>query len=194
MKIISVLSILALLLLTLHGVPGSEGRHRRGKKKECRDPPRSALRRKLRFFNGYKESPFIRPLQKIRHQVKNATRHRNPCKAYSKSTDVHHRSSSPWNYRIDYDPKRFPDELAVAECLCKGCLIHGFEDFTMQSQPVTTKIQVLRSTGRCDWRGFFSYRFHWEDVPIACTCVRPEPAVNMQDSDVYEDYDEYEYD
>ncbi|KAL4657091.1 interleukin-17C-like [Arapaima gigas] len=91
------------------------------------------------------------------------------------ASSAHHsnRSVSPWRYRIDRDEDRYPSVMAVAECLCEGCIINGVEDTTYNSVPVTQVKKVLRRL-RCSTDPDRYYlKTAFVEVAVACTCVIP---------------------
>ncbi|XP_053550949.1 interleukin-17C-like [Bombina bombina] len=93
-----------------------------------------------------------------------------------KSELLHERSISPWTLRIDYDEDRFPQELAFAECSCKGCISSktGKEDFNLTSVLVYQKMMVLRRKPCPDNSKTYIFELNYEDVPVACTCAVPK--------------------
>ncbi|EFB15526.1 hypothetical protein PANDA_001220, partial [Ailuropoda melanoleuca] len=89
--------------------------------------------------------------------------------------DVHQRSISPWRYR------RYPQKLAVAQCLCRGCVNAktGRETAALSSVPLLQSLLVLRrrpcsrdATG-LPTPGAFSFHTEFIRVPVGCTCVLP---------------------
>uniref|UniRef100_A0A8C9SM46 Interleukin-17C-like n=2 Tax=Scleropages formosus TaxID=113540 RepID=A0A8C9SM46_SCLFO len=92
------------------------------------------------------------------------------------ASSPHHsnRSISPWRYRIDYDEDRYPKSVAVAVCLCEGCIINGTEDTSYNSVPVRQVRRVLRRV-RCPLNSTrYSLKTSLMEVPVACTCVIPK--------------------
>ncbi|KAJ6657130.1 hypothetical protein lerEdw1_002719 [Lerista edwardsae] len=93
------------------------------------------------------------------------------------SSEVHERSISPWTYRIDEDKDRFPEKLAFAECLCKGCIDSktGAETTALNSVPVLQSLMVLHRKPcqhGSDSPGF-TFEVRYIKVPVACTCALP---------------------
>ncbi|KAJ7997739.1 hypothetical protein DPEC_G00215250 [Dallia pectoralis] len=90
--------------------------------------------------------------------------------------DYSQRSVSPWRYIIDRMEGRFPERIAVAECLCKGCLItrsgHQAENHDYNSVPIMQTQMVLKKTKCHNDTGKYSLSSHFIQVPIACTCVK----------------------
>ncbi|XP_066542753.1 interleukin-17D [Hoplias malabaricus] len=81
-------------------------------------------------------------------------------------------SISPWAYRINHDPARYPRFLPEAYCLCRGCLIgpNRQESEQYRSMPVYIPTAVLKRTGSCVG-GRHSYIESYVSVPVGCTCV-----------------------
>ncbi|XP_005345849.1 interleukin-17C [Microtus ochrogaster] len=98
--------------------------------------------------------------------------------------DTHQRSISPWKYRIDTDQNRFPQKLAVAECLCRGCINAktGRETAALNSVQLLQSLLVLRrqpcsQDGASDpTPGSFAFHTEFIRVPVGCTCVLPRSA------------------
>ncbi|KAM5262633.1 interleukin-17C [Ctenodactylus gundi] len=95
--------------------------------------------------------------------------------------DTHQRSISPWRYRIDTDEDRYPQKLAFAECLCRGCINTrtGQETAALNSVLLHQSLLVLRrrpcsrhSVGSPTPRAF-SFHTEFIRVPVGCTCVLP---------------------
>lgn len=85
---------------------------------------------------------------------------------------------------IDTDESRYPQKLAVAECLCKGCISArtGRETAALNSVPLHQSLLVLRrqpcsrdATGT-PTPGAFTFHTESIRVPIGCTCVLPRVA------------------
>ncbi|KAG7263701.1 hypothetical protein CRUP_007769 [Coryphaenoides rupestris] len=97
--------------------------------------------------------------------------------------DVKDRSISPWRLVYDTDNDRYPHTLAVAQCLCGGCITiksgdisGGTEDFTYNSRQVNQSRTVLRKE-LCDKPvDGKTHRLVWStvSVAVACTCVKPK--------------------
>lgn len=80
---------------------------------------------------------------------------------------------------IDTQEDRFPRQIAVAQCLCKGCIMTNGNDARVEnngynSAPINQSRVVLRKV-LCEG-GEDKYRLVVErvDVPIGCTCVTPK--------------------
>ncbi|XP_043837133.1 interleukin-17C [Dromiciops gliroides] len=91
------------------------------------------------------------------------------------------RSLSPWSYRIDTDENRYPQKLAFAECLCKGCINmkSGRETSSFNSILLHQRVMVLRRRP-CALKGdaqvtpgAFTFHIEYINVPVGCTCVLP---------------------
>ncbi|XP_045845191.1 interleukin-17C [Meles meles] len=98
--------------------------------------------------------------------------------------DIHQRSISPWRYRVDTDESRYPQKLAFADCLCRGCISArtGRETAALNSVPLQQTLLVLRrrpcsrdATGP-PTPGAFSFHTEFIRVPVGCTCVLPRSA------------------
>ncbi|XP_070255025.1 interleukin-17C [Myotis yumanensis] len=95
--------------------------------------------------------------------------------------DIHQRSISPWRYRVDTDENRYPQKLAVAECLCRGCINArtGRETAALNSVPLHQSLLVLRrrpcslDASGVPTPGAFAFHAESIRVPIGCTCVLP---------------------
>ncbi|XP_005073181.2 interleukin-17C [Mesocricetus auratus] len=98
--------------------------------------------------------------------------------------DTHQRSISPWKYRVDTDKNRYPQKLAVAECLCRGCINAktGRETAALNSVQLLQSLLVLRrqpcsQDGTADpTPGSFTFHTEFIRVPVGCTCVLPRSA------------------
>ncbi|XP_049478353.1 LOW QUALITY PROTEIN: interleukin-17C [Panthera uncia] len=97
---------------------------------------------------------------------------------------IHQRSISPWRYRVDTDESRYPQKLAFAQCLCRGCVSArtGRETAALNSVPLLQSLLVLRrqpcsreATG-LPTPGAFSFHAEFIRVPVGCTCVLPRSA------------------
>ncbi|KAG5273643.1 hypothetical protein AALO_G00153840 [Alosa alosa] len=91
------------------------------------------------------------------------------------SSGISNRSLSPWRYRIDVDKTRYPEEIAMAECLCAGCVIDGKENREYNSFPVSQAMLVVRKK-ECSEKGRYSFKTEMIQVPVACTCLNPKSA------------------
>ncbi|XP_023084574.1 interleukin-17C [Piliocolobus tephrosceles] len=95
--------------------------------------------------------------------------------------DTHQRSISPWRYRVDTDEDRYPQKLAFAECLCRGCIDPrtGRETAALNSVRLLQSLLVLRRRpcSRDDsglpTPGAFAFHTEFIRVPVGCTCVLP---------------------
>ncbi|XP_007937417.1 interleukin-17C [Orycteropus afer afer] len=95
--------------------------------------------------------------------------------------DIHERSISPWRYRIDTDENRYPQKLAFAECLCRGCISArtGRETAALNSVRLHQRLLVLRRLpcapdgAGTPQPGAATFRAEFIRVPVGCTCVLP---------------------
>ncbi|XP_049720640.1 interleukin-17C [Elephas maximus indicus] len=95
--------------------------------------------------------------------------------------EIHQRSISPWRYRIDTDENRYPQKLAFAECLCRGCISAR----TGRETPALNSVQLLQSLLVLKRRpcvpdgagapqpGAVTFHAEFIRVPVGCTCVLP---------------------
>ncbi|XP_075851701.1 interleukin-17C [Microcebus murinus] len=96
--------------------------------------------------------------------------------------DTHQRSISPWRYRVDTDEDRYPQKLAFAECLCRGCIDArtGRETAALNSVRLRQSLLVLRrrpcSRAGAPTPGAFAFHAEFIRVPVGCTCVLPRSA------------------
>ncbi|XP_067844529.1 interleukin-17F-like [Heptranchias perlo] len=82
------------------------------------------------------------------------------------------RSLSPWIYKEDSDPNRYPSSIFKAECVSTQCLnSRGIEDPGLNSRPIQQEMIVLR---RNQVNQKITYRVEKLMIPVACVCVRPE--------------------
>ncbi|XP_004704800.1 interleukin-17C [Echinops telfairi] len=97
------------------------------------------------------------------------------------TAEVHERSISPWRYRIDTDENRYPQKLAFAECLCRGCISArtGRETPALNSVQLHQSLLVLRRRpcapdgSAAPLPGAVAFRAEFIRVPVGCTCVLP---------------------
>ncbi|CAL8357789.1 unnamed protein product [Lota lota] len=88
------------------------------------------------------------------------------------------RSISPWRFVYETKKDRFPSTIAVAQCLCEGCITIKHEDntptedFTYNSVAITQSKLFLNKELCEDGR---RYRLvpHYEPVAVGCTCAKP---------------------
>ncbi|XP_012513117.1 PREDICTED: interleukin-17C [Propithecus coquereli] len=98
--------------------------------------------------------------------------------------DTHQRSISPWRYRVDTDEDRYPQKLAFAECLCRGCIDArtGRETAALNSVRLRQSLLVLRRRpcsrdgAGAPTPGAFAFHAEFVRVPVGCTCVLPRSA------------------
>lgn len=87
-------------------------------------------------------------------------------------------------HSIDTDQNRYPQKLAVAECLCRGCINAktGRETAALNSVQLLQSLLVLRrqpcsQDGAADpTPGSFTFHTEFIRVPVGCTCVLPRSA------------------
>ncbi|XP_076594863.1 interleukin-17C-like [Chaetodon auriga] len=90
--------------------------------------------------------------------------------------DICNRSVSPWRYSLDKEVDRIPLEIAVAECLCQGCIINLREELSYNSVPVFAQLMVLRRYKCQRDPGKYVLKRDFIKVAVACTCVVPNYA------------------
>lgn len=85
---------------------------------------------------------------------------------------------------VDTDESRYPQKLAFAECLCRGCISAktGRETAALNSVPLVQSLLVLRrrpcsrDTTGVPTPGAFAFHAEFIRVPVGCTCVLPRSA------------------
>lgn len=85
---------------------------------------------------------------------------------------------------VDTDESRYPQKLAVAQCLCRGCISAktGRETAALNSVPLLQSLLVVRrracsrDASRLPTPGAFSFHAEFIRVPVGCTCVLPRSA------------------
>ncbi|XP_044060117.1 interleukin-17C-like isoform X2 [Siniperca chuatsi] len=87
---------------------------------------------------------------------------------------INNRSLSPWRYSLDRDVDRIPHDIAIAECLCQGCIINQREELSYNSVPVFATLMVLRKTLCVHDPNKYDVKKVFIRVPVACTCVVPK--------------------
>ncbi|XP_075757622.1 interleukin-17D-like [Pelodiscus sinensis] len=95
-----------------------------------------------------------------------------PANASQTSPRLQDRSASPWSYRVNEDPRRFPRRLLEAYCLCEGCLTGRREDRAVRSEPFLQEVLVLQNSGRCK-AGRYVYQPHRLPLARFCVCTFP---------------------
>ncbi|XP_053129063.1 interleukin-17A-like [Hemicordylus capensis] len=86
--------------------------------------------------------------------------------------DVSNRSLSPWDYRINEDPDRFPHVITEATCRLSACLdsTGRSQNYGLNSVPIQREILVLkRKQMGCQ----HTYWLEKQVVTVACTCAIP---------------------
>ncbi|XP_030067808.1 interleukin-17D [Microcaecilia unicolor] len=82
-------------------------------------------------------------------------------------------SISPWSFRVNEDPERYPRKITEAYCLCKGCFMTpNEEDKSLISEPFLMRVPVLQKTRRCV-HGHYKYRLTYVKVAQFCNCHLP---------------------
>ncbi|XP_067410768.1 interleukin-17D-like isoform X2 [Emydura macquarii macquarii] len=81
-------------------------------------------------------------------------------------------STSPWAYRVNEDPRRYPRRMVEAYCLCEGCLIDQKEDRSVRSEPFYQEVPVLQKSGQCE-AGQYVYQPSLLQVAQFCICSFP---------------------
>ncbi|XP_029909237.1 interleukin-17C [Myripristis murdjan] len=95
-----------------------------------------------------------------------------PVDLYPQSAGPNDRSLSPWRYIRDTDKDRFPPTIAVAQCLCEGCITSkGKEDMDYNSYLIEQSRVVLRKELCDDGK---KYRLVPDSVKVGvgCTCLK----------------------
>ncbi|XP_032820224.1 interleukin-17C-like [Petromyzon marinus] len=74
---------------------------------------------------------------------------------------------------VDHDPNRYPSRIAMAECLCTGCVepSAGAFERSLVSVPVVYRMRALYRRACDPASRLYDYERRWVDVPLACTCV-----------------------
>nr|XP_033818693.1 interleukin-17B-like isoform X2 [Geotrypetes seraphini] len=79
-------------------------------------------------------------------------------------------SISPWSFRVNEDPERYPRKIIEAYCLCKGCFTAPTEqDKSLISEPFLMSVPVLQKTRRCV-KGHYKYRLRYVKIAQFCNC------------------------
>ncbi|XP_022096515.1 uncharacterized protein LOC110982437 isoform X2 [Acanthaster planci] len=91
--------------------------------------------------------------------------------------EVNRRSLCPWTYVADVDPDRYPSTIQIAKCRCPRCIDTSLAQegaFSNENDchQVLFRMKVLRR-GPCV-NGMFMYHNVYEDIPVACACLRPK--------------------
>ena len=110
----------------------------------------------------------------LNNTLTNATTHRRKRNVVCPRNPLGHvmeRAYCPWEYIVDHDVTRFPQDLAFARCKCRRCRNRG----RALCETVRYSIIVLQKTGRCPG-GVHQYISAWKEVPVACACARPSPS------------------
>ncbi|KAL6484823.1 hypothetical protein MHYP_G00068680 [Metynnis hypsauchen] len=170
---LSLLLLVLVLVCSAEGLKGLKVRRRAWRTRPCADLPEELLEQMFGRMSVGVLSAFSHTLQLVpgpqNLSCPSAAR-RSPNGA--SRTPVNLLSLSPWAYRINHDPARYPRFLPEAYCLCRGCLTgpKGEESEQFRSVPVYIPTAVLRRTGSC-LGGRHSYIESYVSVPVGCTCV-----------------------
>lgn len=76
--------------------------------------------------------------------------------------------------RIDHNINRSPADIAMAECLCKGCILEQKETHDHNSVTVTLPMKVLYKNPCPDHPSKYVMKHEYIRVPVACVCVVPK--------------------
>uniref|UniRef100_A0A8C5A365 Uncharacterized protein n=1 Tax=Gadus morhua TaxID=8049 RepID=A0A8C5A365_GADMO len=85
------------------------------------------------------------------------------------------RSISPWRIVYETEEGRFPETIAVAQCLCEGCILMNiedqkpWEDYTYGSVTVKQSKRFLRKE-LCEDGERYRLKPYDKDVAVGCTC------------------------
>uniref|UniRef100_V9LEY3 Interleukin-17A n=1 Tax=Callorhinchus milii TaxID=7868 RepID=V9LEY3_CALMI len=80
------------------------------------------------------------------------------------------RSISPWIYKNNYDPDRYPATIWEAHCVHSHCInARGKLDEDLNTQRVWQRVLVLRRESSASKLNFLVEEI---PVPVACVCVR----------------------
>ncbi|XP_076853501.1 interleukin-17C [Brachyhypopomus gauderio] len=90
------------------------------------------------------------------------------------SSELMHRSLSPWRLREHSDSNLIPSSYNVAECLCEGCIINGTENYDYNSAPVVQNMMFLKKVTCPSDPKKYSLQIEYKEIPFACTCVVPK--------------------
>ncbi|XP_028287565.1 interleukin-17C [Parambassis ranga] len=91
--------------------------------------------------------------------------------------DLRERSLSPWEYELVTLEDHFPPSYIGARCLCHGCIRisesgNVLQDPSFNSATVPQSRPFLKKT-RCTDEPGYRLEHVTVDVPVGCTCVRP---------------------
>ena len=81
-------------------------------------------------------------------------------------------------FRIHKEENRIPQEIAIAECLCQGCIINQREERMYNSVPVFGKLRILMKTTCPTDPQRYMIEESTVKIPVACTCVVPRTIVS----------------
>ncbi|XP_006888919.1 PREDICTED: interleukin-17C [Elephantulus edwardii] len=148
-------------------------------------PPRHLLARSAKW----EQSLPVTLVSSLEVAARRRRHHRSPARSQCPvlraeqvlAADIHQRSISPWRYRIDTDENRYPQKLAFAECLCRGCINArtGGETSALNSVQLSQSLLVLRRRpcapdgAHGPQPGAVAFHAEFIRVPVGCTCVVP---------------------
>uniref|UniRef100_A0A8C5WKM0 Uncharacterized protein n=1 Tax=Leptobrachium leishanense TaxID=445787 RepID=A0A8C5WKM0_9ANUR len=93
-----------------------------------------------------------------------------PLNVNQSSDRIQDRSISPWSYRYNEDPDRYPQKIPEAYCLCKGCVsLHNKQTTSMVSEPFFKEVMVLVKTSKCK-REKVVYKHRSIKIAQFCIC------------------------
>ncbi|XP_036414676.1 interleukin-17D [Colossoma macropomum] len=172
-RFVSLSLLLLVLVWSAEGLNGMKVRRRAWRTRPCAGLPEELLEQMFGRMSVGVLSAFSHTLQLVpgtQNLSCPSTARRSP-NGVSR-TPVNLLSLSPWAYRINHDPARYPRSLPEAYCLCRGCLTgpNGEESEQFRSVPVYIPTAVLKRTGSC-LGGRHSYIESYVSVPVGCTCV-----------------------
>ncbi|XP_060686731.1 interleukin-17A-like [Hemiscyllium ocellatum] len=145
--------VLLLVVLTILTEAASTGKRKDNKRKEVRSRTR-------------RNTSYMLELENIKWSS-----HAPPRSWHIIHGSFMNRSVSPWIYRLDHDPNRYPVIIRRAECVSSHCLnSEGKEDLNLNTRLVKQEMIVLKKEGH---ENRITYRAELVMVPVACICVLP---------------------
>ncbi|XP_076026875.1 interleukin-17C [Genypterus blacodes] len=102
-----------------------------------------------------------------------------PVERYQDLVPQSDRSLSPWRFVYDVNLARFPSRLAVAQCLCSGCILvsvtNGVQEESMNyNSALVLQSRLLLRKELCEDGRRYRLVPDKVTVPVGCTCVRPK--------------------
>ncbi|XP_075428035.1 interleukin-17D-like [Ascaphus truei] len=136
-----------------------------GEHVRCKDPSEEHQRLKLS-----RVAPDAHMLLNKEDIVPDVTLKKCPQNVNHSSELIQDRSISPWSYRVNEDPNRYPRRLTEAYCLCKGCIsTHNKEHNSVVSEPFYKEVPVLQKASKCK-KGRHVYKLRYVKVAQFCIC------------------------